>query len=167
MDLYFIGGALLFFLVVKTYLSEPLAVSFIKFPNRFSVDFSKFVEPTKDNYPNFLKHTPDNSFKNESLYDKHKDTVNLYDPLRCYYTVLTLPIKLDMWGNNITGDTVATEWEHSTTTQFSSIAEINQIYDDFVEPTRDNYYNFVTHIPSNTYKKENLYETHKEKRQIE
>ena len=167
MDLYFIGGALLFFLVVKTYLSEPLAVSFIKFPNRFSVDFSKFVEPTKDNYPNFLKHTPDNSFKNESLYDKHKDTVNLCKALKSYQGgQLTSECT---FLNNVpwTGDTVATEWEHSTTTQFSSIAEINQIYDDFVEPTRDNYYNFVTHIPSNTYKKENLYETHKEKRQIE
>ena len=46
--------------------------------------------------------------------------------------------------------------------KLSSITEINQIYDDFVEPTRDNYYNFVTHTPSNTYKKENPYETHKE-----
>lgn len=40
-------------------------------------NFSKFVEPTKANYPWFLKHTPDNSFKNENPYDKHKETVDI------------------------------------------------------------------------------------------
>ena len=40
-----------------------IELTFIKSPKRFGVDYSKFVPPTKANYPSFLKHTPQNSLQ--------------------------------------------------------------------------------------------------------